>query len=253
MIKNTLYIGLLLGVISACSAPKQDVKTEETTENDSISFNSSTSDPRAISLAEEVIAAHGGKAAWDNTRYIAWNFLGSRDLIWDKYTGLVRIDFPREESTYIINILQDTGQVMFRNKLVEKDSLGFFVNRGRQMWVNDAYWLVFPFKLKDPGVQLHYFGVDTTKNGQAAELISLQFEDVGYTPENKYYAYIDPKSKMILQWDYFSKVSDSVPAISNVWTDYAQYGDLMLSSGRDQRRLSNIRVSQSIDTVTFEF
>jgi hypothetical protein len=218
------------------------------------SFDASKSDPKAVLLAEAVIAAHGGEDAWNKARYISWNFLGSRDLVWDKYTGLVRIDYPREESTYIINIQEDTGQVMLKNQLIkDPDSLTNYIDRGKQIWVNDAYWLVFPFKLMDPGVELHYIGSDTTASGKQAEIIVLNFEEVGFTPENKYYAYIDPQTKLILQWDYFSKATDTLPSLSDEWTGYERYGNILLSSGRGERKLGNIAVSQRIDSTLFAF
>ena len=37
-------------------------------------FNTADSDPKAIALADEVMAAMGGRANWDATRYITWRF-----------------------------------------------------------------------------------------------------------------------------------------------------------------------------------
>jgi plasmid maintenance system killer protein len=174
-------------------------------------------------------------------------------LIWDKYTGNVRIDFPGEKSTYLININEDSGRVKIgERELTKTDSLDKYIERGKQIWVNDSYWLVFPFKLKDPGVQLKYVGQDTIKNGNEAEVISLSFEKVGFTPQNKYKAYIDPQSHMILQWDFYRNASDSVASFKNLWTDYQKYGDIMLSSGRGERELKNIKVAQKWNDTAFE-
>lgn len=83
-------------------------------------------------------------------------------------------------------------------------------------------------------------------------MISLTFEQVGFTPQNKYRAYIDPKSHLISQWDFYRNSSDSAASFQNVWTDYQQYGEIMLSSGRDQRELGNIKVAQEWDDSVFE-
>jgi hypothetical protein len=58
---------------------------------------------------------------------------------------------------------------------------------------------------------------------------------------------------LISQWDYFSKATDSVPAISGVWSDYDNYNGLMLSSGRGERSLGNIAVSNKLDSAAFTF
>ncbi|MGM0581352.1 MAG: hypothetical protein ACQETL_11770 [Bacteroidota bacterium] len=251
--KNILLYSFLSLTIFACQpSEKAEDKQETATENEP-AFDVEKSDQKAIKLADKVIAAHGGEENWNDTRYISWNFLGARDLIWDKYTGNVRIDFPSEKSTYLININQDTGKVKIGDReLTKADSLDQYIERGKQIWVNDSYWLVFPFKLKDPGVQLKYVGQDTTKNGEEAEVISLTFEKVGFTPQNKYKAYIDPQSHLMLQWDFYRNASDSAASFQNIWTDYQKYGEIKLSSGRDERELGNIKVAQEWDYKVFE-
>lgn len=251
--KNILLLGFLMLSIFACQPTEKTEEKQETTKEVSPSFNAEKSDQKAVDLADKVIAAHGGEENWNNTRYIEWNFLGARDLLWDKYTGNVRIDFPGQESTYLINVNEDTGRVKIGDReLTKADSLAQYIERGKQIWVNDSYWLVFPFKLKDPGVQLKYVGKDTTKNGEEAEVISLTFEKVGFTPQNKYKAYIDPQSHLLLQWDFYRNASDSAASFQNIWTDYQQYGDIMLSSGRDERELGNIKVAQEWNDKVFE-
>jgi hypothetical protein len=253
--KNIFIITVLLMAGFACQPQEKKEQEEvvEVSQNESPTFNPENSDKQAVDLAEKVLKAHGGKENWNNTRYIAWNFLGARDLVWDKYTGNVRIDFPGQNSTYLININQDTGRVKIGDReLTKNDSLDQYIKRGKQIWVNDSYWLVFPFKFKDPGVRLKYIGEGTTLTGNSAEVISLSFEKVGFTPQNKYKAYIDPETHLVLQWDYFQNASDSAAAFQSEWTDYQKHGDLYLSSGRGERSLGNIKVAQDWDEKVFE-
>ncbi|WP_340152917.1 hypothetical protein [uncultured Marivirga sp.] len=253
--KNIIFISALI----LCFACQSKEKSDEQNENQQPEtrevpvFKPENSDAKAVELADKVLKTHGGQENWDNTRYIAWNFLGARDLIWDKYTGNVRIDFPGQQSTYLININEDTGRVKIGDReLIKSDSLEKYIERGKQIWVNDSYWLVFPFKFKDPGVQLKYHGKDSTLSGKDAEVISLTFEDVGFTPQNKYKAYIDPQSHLILQWDFYRNAADSAASFSNEWTGYQNYGEIQLSSGRGERTLGNIRVAQEWDDEVFE-
>lgn len=253
--KKLALIITIISFVFACQTKEksQEQESETKTVDKGPQFNPENSDQEAIELADKVMQAHGGKEAWNNTRYIAWNFLGFRDLIWDKYTGDVRIDFPRENSTYLININDNTGKVKIGDRELSKgDSLDQYIERGKQIWVNDSYWLVFPFKFKDPGVSLTYHGQDTTLSGKDAEVISLTFEQVGFTPQNKYNAYIDPKTHMILQWDYYQNASDSAASFSNEWSDYKKYDNIYLSSGRGERSLNDIKVAQEWDKTVFE-
>ena len=253
--KNFILITGILLIGVACQ-PKEESGQEEKTEvpqQESPAFNAENSDAEAVDLAGEVLKAHGGQDSWDNTRYIGWNFLGIRDLVWDKYTGNVRIDFPGQNTTYLININKDSGRVKIGDReLTKNDSLSQYIEKGKQIWVNDSYWLVFPFKFRDPGVQLKYLGQDTTVTGKNAEVISLSFEKVGFTPQNKYKAYVDPQTHLILQWDFYRNSADSAATFQNEWTNYQRYGDIYLSSGRGERSLGNIKVAQEWDDKIFE-
>ncbi|MFP4092357.1 MAG: hypothetical protein ACLFT3_18755, partial [Cyclobacteriaceae bacterium] len=146
---------LLLGLFS-CGPQTEDRMSEISGAGLSVAnppaedFNEASSDPEAIAIADEVMEAMGGRAAWDSTRYLAWNFFGRRHLLWDKQTGNVRIDVPEDSSIYIINVAADTGRVMIGGEeMTQPDSLSKYIEQGKKIWVNDSYWLVMPYKLKD--------------------------------------------------------------------------------------------------------
>jgi hypothetical protein len=251
--KNYLLLITLVFFMFSCSDKSdQQESTAQETELEGPAFDPADSDEKAIALADSVIKAHGGMDAWNEKRYISWNFLGARDLVWDKYTGLVRIDFPNGSTKFIVNVNEDTGSVMIENKIItDPDSLAMLIDRGKQIWVNDSYWLIFPFKFKDPGVKLKYMGADTTLAGETAEVIALQFDSVGYTPQNKYMAYINPENFKILQWDYYQNASDTAATFSNLWSDYKDYDGIKLSAGRGERQLGNIKVTDTVQEGLF--
>lgn len=210
-------------------------------------FNSSGSDPQAVEIADEVMEAMGGRTAWDNARYLRWNFFGRRTLLWDKQTGKVRIDVPADSAIYLINANEDGGQVMIGGEeITHPDSLAKYVEDGKKMWVNDSYWLVMPYKLKDSGVTLSYVGEDTIQTGDSADVLELRFESVGFTPQNKYRVYVDKNDRMIKQWAYYSEASLDTPNFITPWTDYQEYGGIQLSGNRGERGLSDIGVFDSI-------
>ncbi len=67
-------------------------------------FIEKDSDAKAIKIADEVMKASGGKKNWDATHFISWNFFGSRKLIWDKYTGNVRIENVKNDTKILIPV-----------------------------------------------------------------------------------------------------------------------------------------------------
>lgn len=204
-------------------------------------FNKTNSDQKAIEIANEVMAAMGGRKSWDETQYLVWNFFGRRKLYWDKHKGKVRIESFPDSTTYLINIFTGEGKVKRGDEVLEHpDSLALYTKKGKSIWINDAYWLVMPFKLKDSGVTLKYVGEDTTQTGANADVLQLTFEEVGDTPDNKYLVYVDQESKLVSQWDFFGNFQDEAPRFSTPWEDYQDYGPIKLSGGRGKSQLTEI-------------
>lgn len=215
-------------------------------------FNEANSDEQAIMIADSVMQAMGGRKAWDTTRYVSWNFFGARTLLWDKQSGDVRIEVPRDSSVYIVNVNSDQGQVMMGGeKLTDPDSLAKYVKKGKSMWINDSYWLFMPFKLKDSGVTLTYVGQDTIQGGEEASVLELRFDSVGDTPQNKYRVYVDPQDHLVKQWAYYPEATMDTPRFVTPWTEYEEHGSLLLSGDRGERDITEIEVMESIPEGTF--
>lgn len=196
-------------------------------------FNSSQSDAKAISVADEVMEAMGGRKAWDETRYLKWNFFGSRIHIWDKLSGDLIIKGIRDTFDIKMNINSNLGTVNYKGvQLTAQDSLQKYLDKGKSMWINDAYWVFMPHKLKDSGVTLKYVKKDTTLNGKQADVLSLSFQDVGNTPENMYYVYVDDSTRLVSQWDFYPTKKDTVAQFKTPWEDYERYDRLLLSNSR---------------------
>ncbi|NQZ75598.1 MAG: hypothetical protein HRT61_05720 [Ekhidna sp.] len=195
------------------------------------------------------MTAMGGRQAWDNTRFIKWSFFGRRNHTWDKWTGDVRIESPADSLTILMNINSKEGKVAIGgNELTE--GLNDYLQAGYEMWVNDSYWLVMPYKLKDSGVTLKYLREDTTQTGSASDVVSLSFEDVGVTPQNVYEVWIDTDSKLVTQWAFYPDSSALEPRFITPWEDYQKYGDIMLSGGRGSNSLSSIEVLNELPAGT---
>ncbi|MBC6426712.1 MAG: hypothetical protein GDA51_09655 [Ekhidna sp.] len=255
MQKNTfliLIVWLALSCSSGSSTSDEKIKTVEG-EGEFIAynnppadgFNREGSDMLAMLLADKAMQAMGGRQAWDNTRFLSWNFFGRRDHLWDKQTGDIRIEVPSNDLTILMNIHSKEGSV-YKGGQVMPDSTDYFLEKGYSWWVNDAYWLVMPYKLKDTGVTLKYMREDTTLSGVLSDVIQLTFENTGLTPQNIYEVWIDADSKLVTQWSYYQDSSAAEPQFTLEWTDYKKFGEIMLSGGRGAYKLENIRVFNEI-------
>jgi hypothetical protein len=205
------------------------------------------SDPKAVEIADKVMAAMGGQKAWNETRHITWNFFGARRLTWDKWTGNVRIDNLRDNSVILLNINTDTGKLFkYGAEQTNTDSLKKYMKSGKGAWINDSYWLTMPFKLKDKGVTLKYIGEEKTEAGKNADLIVMTFKEVGNTPNNMYKLWVEKESNLLTQWAYFPKSTDEKPGFTRPWTEYKPYGKIILSGERGDRDLTEIKVFEAL-------
>lgn len=216
-------------------------------------FNLKNSDQKAIAIADKVMQAMGGRKSWDDTRYFTWNFFGARTLWWDKLKGDVRIEMHNADSTKIlVNIFDNSGKVFLNgSESSNADSLTKYLDRGKGIWINDAYWLFMPFKLKDSGVTLKYVGEDTTQSGISSDVLQLTFENVGNTPQNKYHVWVDKSDNLVKQWAFFRENDLGEPNFITPWIDYKKYGALLLAGDRGQRKITDIEVPGRMDTSIF--
>lgn len=193
-------------------------------------FDSAHSDPRAIAIADQVMEALGGRAAWDSTRVIEWTFAGKRKLLWDKATGDFRLDDGAR--VVLMNLQSGQGRVFEGGEEVVRDAdkKREALDRAYKIWVNDSYWLVMPYKLKDSGVTLNYAGEGKLPDGRACDLLKLTFARVGVTPENGYELYVSKDKHLVEQWSYFKRADDAAPSMTTTWADWQRYGKILLAS-----------------------
>ncbi|HXV62155.1 MAG TPA: hypothetical protein VEK15_15755 [Vicinamibacteria bacterium] len=214
-------------------------------------FDLDGSDPEAVSIANEVMEALGGYEAWNETRFLTWKFFGRRTHVWDKHTGNLR--FENEGTIVLMNLNTKQGRA-FENgeEILDDAKREEALQRAYGAWINDAYWVFMPYKLKDTGVTLRYLGNRTTEAGAEADVLELTFESVGLTPENKYHVYVDKTTRLVTQWDYYPKATDSEPGFKIPWQDWKRYGAILLSADRGERKHENLAVLENVPDSVFE-
>ena len=129
--------------------------------------------------------------------------------------------------------------------------MAFYLSKGKEIWMNDSYWLFMPFKLKDTGVTLTYLKEGMTKTGELSDVLKLTFKEVGVTPNNAYWVWVSKDQNLIKQWAYFKHFSDSLPQFVSPWDDYEEYGEILLAKGRGWRNLTEVAVLYSVPIQTF--
>ncbi|WP_345054415.1 hypothetical protein [Hymenobacter glaciei] len=243
---------LIMGLCALLATPAQAQKKAKTAKGSypaAEGFDAAGSDAKAVAIADRVMREMGGYEAWQNARYFGWSFFGGQYQLWDKYTG----DFHWEKDTLVANYNLNTkrGQVFSRGQDVSATPTGQKVlDKLNPIWINNMYWLLMPFKLKDSGVTLLYKGEAKTLAGAPADLLQMTFKNVGVTPQNRYEILVNRATGLVDEWAYFAKADDAQPAFRRRWTDYVRHGQLLLAADRSDAtkptRLDNIFHAQTL-------
>lgn len=207
-------------------------------------------DEKAITIANKVVDAMGGMENYNNTRFIKWDF-AKRKLYWDKWTGDVRVESPQDSIVILVNVNTLKGKVFEKDLPLNESAAKKWLKKGKNWWINDSYWLVMPWKLQDPGVTLKHVKEEPLENGNMADVLQLTFSDVGVTPDNKYYVYVDQTDHLIKQWAFFTKFNDESPRFIMPWDNYQKVGDILLSFNRRKFGPKNVEVKQEFNQKLF--
>lgn len=204
-------------------------------------FAASTSDPKAAALADKVMQSLGGSEAWNNTHYLRFDFAvdkGGKTLVrrahtWDKWTGQYRLESTTKEgapSVVLMNVNTREGSAFVKGKKVEGEGLKKHLDDAYASWVNDTYWLVMPYKMKDPGVVLAYDGAET-KGSDTWDKVRLTFDNVGLTPKDRYWVFVNRKTGMVDSWEFVLKGESKPPSVF-AWKNWKAYGKVKLADDR---------------------
>ena len=215
----------------------------------------------AETLAAQVMEALGGEEAWQTTRFIRFNFADFRTHHWDKHTGRHRLEFKDRAGHHHVvlhNVVSHQGKAWRDGARLEGEELAQVLEAARAAWINDTYWLLMPYKLRDPGVTLALDGQETI-DGVAYDKLHLSFAGVGLTPGDQYWAYINPQTHLMDRWAYvLQSFEDGQEPTVWDWTGWQRHGDIMLASGRKnpasgrELPLAGIAVLESMPDRIFE-
>ena len=223
-------------------------------------------DPEAARLFASVLDSIAPDDGWQRTRYIAFDRISGagvgRSHRWDRYEGeyWLRAQTGGSEmvARFNANHPAEGQEIWLDGERVDDPELADeLVESAYRMFINDTYWLVFPFKWDDPGVTARYLG-ELEVWGETFEGVELTFDDVGLTPQNRYRALVDPETGMFELWQFFGDAGDSVPRFTHRWTQWERYGPILLSAGRATEdgsvgvRFENVTASTEVPPGAFE-
>jgi hypothetical protein len=192
---------------------------------------------RADSLAMRALEAAGGEMALRSIPYLRFNFGSAprgRRHLWDRMTGDYRLEYNRGDTSVVVLFNTQTREgTAYRDGQPAADTEAL-VTRAYGAFINDSYWLMMPVKMLDPGVT-RILVPDSSST--ELEVVKLSFDNVGLTPGDTYYVYVDRVTGMVKRWHY---VLQSGSQNRCDWVDYQELagplGAVKLSSRKDCTR-----------------
>jgi hypothetical protein len=212
--------------------------------------------PSAADIAGQVMTALGGKEAWDATHYLRFTFAGRRTHHWDKWSGRHRVEGQTPEGQkYVVlhNLNTREGEAWLDGKKAEGEAAKEWLDRAYGAWINDTYWLLMPYKLQDPGVNLTYEGSEQIE-GVTYDKLHLTFGNVGLTPGDEYWAYINRDTHLMDRWAYLLQAQPGQPRAAEPtvwrWLGWQKVGNIQLAPMRAQ--LTGDRKLELTDLAVFD-
>ena len=201
----------------------------------------STPDPKAVAVADRVMETLGGEEAWKATRYLRFDFAVDREgktvmrraHTWDRRSGRYRVEATDEKGRPVVvlmNLHTRQGQAWAGGEPASGEALEGLLESGYAWWVNDSYWLLMPYKLRDAGVTLAYAGLEAKQIGTWDKVL-LTFDSVGLTPKDKYWVFVNRNTGLVDRWEFVLKGADT-PPVPFDWSGWRSYGRIQLADER---------------------
>jgi len=219
--------------------------------------------PTPLAVGKALWSALGGDDGWSRAHYVRFDWIVERDgkrvvmrsHYWDRYSGRYRVDGVDEGKRYAVyfNVNTKAGDAFVDGKKVtDAAQAKKWLTDGYEAFINDSYWLLAPFKIFDPGVTLTWTGEDKGPNGEACDVLKLTFANVGLTPQDIYWLYVDKTSHLVVEWKYVLG-GENKPPTAFAWSEWHKVGPIMLASMRkgvgkpSVIRFENLKVSSDVD------
>jgi hypothetical protein len=119
---------------------------------------------------------------------------------------------------------------------------------GYGRFINDTFWLLMGFKSFDPGVTRTYEGEKTNACGAKHDVVRFNFDNVGLTPGDVYWMWVNKDSGLVDEWHMKlqgSKPEDEPGVV--LFHDYRRFNGLLISTRREMKgRNTNIRLDDIV-------
>ena len=171
-----------------------------------------TTGAAAEALADEMLTALNADA-YNSTRYIRWTFRTGKQYLWDKQTGTVRCAW--DDVVVYLSTREGTGRAYRAGEALAGEEQSTLVADAYTYYNNDSFWLVAPYKIKDPGTER---AIVTLEDGREALMVT--YTSGGSTPGDSYVWELGDNSRPVA-WEMWVSIVP-VGGLRLTWEDWTQ-------------------------------
>lgn len=160
--------------------------------------------PAAEALADAFLSSVNA-AAWEQTGAVRWR-MSSHEHLWDRQRSLARV--RTGDTEVLVELGSAQGRAFRDGEELQGRAARKAIEKGYAAWVNDAFWLAAPTKLRDDG---------TTRalvNTEQGDALLVSYASGGLTPGDAYLWRVD---------------ADSRPSAWSLWVSVIPIGGVTIS------------------------
>ena len=205
-------ISLLFLAVTLLMSCKNDQNSQET-------VNNGSTEPREEMTPQKEIAMANGLKEFDNIENLEFKFnvevndtlRSSRHWKWNTKTGKISMTEKDSTITYIKN-----DSVSESDKYID------------QRFINDTYWLLFPYQLEWSDANISKVSEKAAPiSGDTLQMLTASYpSEGGYTPGDSYDIYFN-EDNMIQEWVY--KSANGKREMPTTWEDYEDHKGLKIA------------------------
>lgn len=197
---------------------------------------------KAEELTDKIQAAINQKA-WDTTAAISFTFRGKHHYLWDKKRSLVQVEWENKKVLYHTQTLE--GKAYENNSKLSNSKKTDAIKKANDYFNNDSFWLIAPFKLRDPGT------IRSIVMQDQQEALMVTYASGGSTPGDSYVWLLD-QNYLPKAWRMWVSIIP-VGGIETSWEDWKTFqNNLKIATthkGLLDLKLEDVQIGQSIEEI----
>lgn len=155
-----------------------------------------TAGPQAEALADSMLSALGYQQ-YQELEQLNWAFPRGHRYRWNRKENIVNVKWDEFDVTFSPDTREGTASENGRE--LTGVALSDALYKAWTLFANDSFWVVAPFKVKDPGTTR---SLVTTEDGPA---LLITYTSGGVTPGDSYLWYLDDNYRPIA-WKMYVKI-----------------------------------------------